>query len=145
MGDGKVVDEVKKKSWRNKKLKEASLAIGLVLLGGLAAFMLWSGTEDTPDSYADAGSDTVHKTQMDAAEVFNITDIGVAPASHTVKLGKSVGFRNKLGSEISITFDRSNDTIEIPSGKSETLLINGITYFQISGNDYSAQGRVNVQ
>lgn len=140
-----MVDEVKQKSERKRKLREAGLGIGLILLGGLAAFLLWPGGEEAPDTYANANSDTVHQTNIEAAEVFNITDIGVTPASHTVELGKSVGFRNKLDSQVSVSFDRSNDTVEISPGKSETLLINGITYFQVSGSDYSARGRVNVQ
>ena len=117
---------------------------GLVMISVLAWVFVFS-PEEVPDGYASAGSDTVHNTGQDAYSYFNVTDVGVSPASRTVPLGESVGFRNQLDSRITLTFDRSNDTVRIGPGGSKTLLINGITYFQVSGSDYSARGRVNVQ
>ncbi|MFB6158043.1 MAG: hypothetical protein ABEJ95_00095 [Candidatus Nanohalobium sp.] len=83
---------------------------------------------------------------MDGRDTYrNLSGSCRFPASQRVELGKAVGFRNRMDSSVSISFDRSNDTISIPSGGSETVFINGITYFQVDGEDYSARGRVNVQ
>jgi len=118
---------------------------GLVMVGVLALVFVFSSQEEAPSSYAAAGDDTVHQTGDEASAYFNITDEGVAPASHTVNLTESVGFRNQLDDKVTLSFDRSNDSISIGSGGTKTLLINGITYFQVLGQDYSARGRVNVQ
>jgi len=116
------------------------------VLFSVGLFLFWPLSPELPEGYAGAGSDTVHQTGMDAAASFNITDTGVSPASQRVELGKAVGFRNQIDSTVSISFDRSNDTVSIPSGGSKTVFINGITYFQVDGeDDYSARGRVNIQ
>lgn len=115
------------------------------MIGVLAWYFAFSGSEDPPSGYAAAGADTVHTTDVEASRYFNITEEGVAPASLTVELNETVGFRNRLDESITLTFDRSDDAVSINSGGSKTLLINGITYFQVEGSDYSGRGRVNVQ
>lgn len=44
-----------------------------------------------------------------------------------------------------LSFDRSNDTVRIGPGGAETLMVNGITYFRVEGDGFSARGRINVQ
>jgi len=121
------------------------LILGFVVLISIAIVLFWPSNPEMPEGYAGAGNDTVHQTGMDAAAFFNITDTGVSPASHTIELGEAIGFRNAIDSEVTVTFDRSNDEAVIPSGGRKTLFVNGITYFQVEGKDYSAGGRVNVQ
>lgn len=128
---------------KSKRFK-AAFVIATALIS-IALILFWPSSPELPEGYAGAGSDTVHSTGLDAAASFKITDTGVSPASQTVELGKAVGFRNQVDSSVSISFDRSNDTITIPPGGSNIVFINGITYFQIDGDDYSARGRVNIQ
>lgn len=135
-----VVEAIFSKSNRGKFV--LSLAALFISLGFV---LFWPSSPELPEGYAGANNDTVHETEMGADAFFNITDTGVSPASQRVELGEAVDFRNQIDSGISIGFDRSNDTISIPSGGSKTVFINGITYFQIEGEDYSARGRVNVQ
>jgi hypothetical protein len=117
----------------------------LVGLLSLSLLILWPSGSSLPEDYAEAGDDTVHLAGKPAAASFNLTGSGVEPASQTVELGETVEFVNSVDSELVVSFDRSDDEISLNPSESETLLINGITYFTVSGEDYSAQGRVNVQ
>lgn len=141
-----VIEEVRKRSVRKTQIKEGLAAVLLLVMIVSLGVFLWPAS-DQPEKveYASAGEDTVHSSSTEAAATYNITDIGVSPASHRVELGKSVAFRNKLDDEVSISFDRSNNSIDLNPRQTETLLINGITYFDVNGQDYSASGRVNVQ
>lgn len=138
---GSVASEVSKIKYRKFGL------VALIVVGVAAAMFgpSFLGGQSTPDDYADAGEDTVHRVSNPAAATFNITSIGVSPASHTVQLGESVKFVNRLDSRVSLSFDRSNDTVALKPGSSQTLMINGITYFRVAGKNYSARGRVNIQ
>lgn len=134
---------------RDKFEGKFSKSRGAVLIAGLLAVILVAGLfmvaqSEESVSYAGAGEDTVNPGS-DPVEVFNITDQGVNPASHEVELGDSVEFMNYRGSQVELSFDRSNQTVTVGPESSESLLINGITYFEVSAGDYSAQGRVNVQ
>jgi hypothetical protein len=140
-----LVEEVKKSSTRKKRIKEALIPVSLIFIGALAAFFLWPAPDKTPSTYADADDDTVHEAQSKPSAYFNITELGIAPASYKVSLGESVGLRNKLEKEVSVSFDRSNQTVSLGPGETEKLLINGITYFEAKAKSYSATGKVNVQ
>lgn len=140
-GDSKSVIE----NFDKKQLGIGVVAVAVVaLVGGM---LLTTQGEPNPQNYVNASSDTVHNTDKEAAKTYEISDLGVSPASHTVQLGKSVGFENQLDSTVEISFDRSNDTIQVQPDEEETLYMNGITYFTVEGveTDYEAQGRVNIQ
>jgi hypothetical protein len=140
-----VIEEVKKSSTRKKRFKEAMIPISLILVGALAAFLMWPAPDKTPSTYADANDETVHEAHSKPSAYYNITELGIAPASHKVSLGESIGLRNKLEKEVSVSFDRSNKTVILGSGETEKLLINGITYFEAEAKGFSATGKVNVQ
>lgn len=130
-----------------KRYTEIFLASLIVIaaVSGVYITQTTSSADQVPEGYAETGNDTVYQSNEEAAKYFNITDVGVSPASQTVNLSESVGFNNQLDEEVSLSFDRSNDTVNIEPRSSRTLLINGITYFEVQGDNYSAQGRVNVQ
>lgn len=137
------LEQVEVGKFGNRRLKVFSVLAVFLLVGGL--YLVYSGGDDVPSGYAEAGDDTVHDTRVEASSSFNISGSGVTPASHEVELGDSVAFSNLRDSMVEVSFDRSNRSIEIRSESSRTLLINGITYFEVKGENYSAQGRVNVQ
>lgn len=140
-----VIKEVRKESIRKRRIKEGVAGLAVILIIVAAGVFFWPASEPENVNYASAGEDTVQSSSTEAAETYNITDIGVSPASHRVELGESVEFINQLDQSVEISFDRSDKVIELDSGESDTLLINGITYFDVEGEDYSASGRVNVQ
>lgn len=139
------IKDIRKKSIRRRRIKEGLVGVSTVLLVVSVAVFFWPSESPGEVDYASAGEDTVSGSSKDAAEYYDITSVGVSPASHRVELGESVGFRNKLDHDVDISFDRSDKVIELKSGESDTLLINGITYFDVEGGNYSASGRVNVQ
>ena len=137
------IESIEVGEFGNRKLRAFSVLVVFLLVGGL--YLVYSGGDDVPDGYAEASDGTVHDTGVEASASFNISGSGVTPASHEVELGDSVAFSNLRDSMVEVSFDRSNRSIEIRPESSRTLLINGITYFEVNGENYSAQGRVNVQ
>ena len=99
-----------------------------------------------PSTYASPNHSGVHSVGSGADKSFDITSSGVSPASITVEIGSKTSFENNLSSTVSISFDSSNNTVQVSPGGEKTLAFNAITYFTARNDEgYKAQGRINVK
>lgn len=107
-----------------------------------------SDKEVNLSDYASANESTVHEisdTSSNVSETFQITDNGIKPASHRVGIGDMVGFKNSRNGSVKVTFDRSDTVLNLQTGEQQNFAVNGITYFEVEGEDFTSTGRINVQ